>query len=258
MYVSLKTNLIPTLNVNPKCMHPGLKLMIRSIGLSTLLFLFGNFPMLSVGHIAFLYIVRIAHVLPILHIQTNNRLLRHSRIHPILNRPNHRPGIPPKLLRLLRGPRSDSRKSLLDQKAKVKDILDRLREGLWIEETIHRIHLRILLDKLFFLLLDRTLIIIPLGYLGFVLLRLLHGHLAFLPRPFAQCFANDLNMLLHRAQFIPVALLLFPSLIHIFRLFLLFVPAFYLCLLFAAFGHFAYFRGVFCIEGSIEEGHVTG
>ena len=65
---------------------------------------------------------------PYLHIQTDNRLLRHSRIHPILNWPNHRPGITPKLLRLLRCPRSNPRKSLLDQKAKVKDILDRLRE----------------------------------------------------------------------------------------------------------------------------------
>mmetsp|Transcript_1591 Transcript_1591/g.3035 ORF Transcript_1591/g.3035 Transcript_1591/m.3035 type:complete len:211 (-) Transcript_1591:827-1459(-) len=209
------------------------------------------------GHITFLDIVRLAHVLPILHVQANNRLLRRPHI-MIFIRPNRWPRLPPILLHVFRAPCLNTRLALLEQKAEVENIFNSLGETVGVEETIHSIDLGILVHKRLLPLLDHLFIVNLLRQLRFIFIGTFHSRLTLHFHPLPQCLLNDANMFFDRAQFVPVALLLLSSLIHIVRLFLLFVLAFFLCLLFAAFGHFAFLGGVFCIEGSIEEGHVTG
>mmetsp|Transcript_22318 Transcript_22318/g.38303 ORF Transcript_22318/g.38303 Transcript_22318/m.38303 type:complete len:243 (-) Transcript_22318:124-852(-) len=209
-------------------------------------------------HVTLLDIVRFAHIPPILHVQANNRLpiILHLRI--ILHRPDMRPRLTPVLLRLLQTPALYPRIPLLDQKAVMKHILHRLRKRLGIEETVHRIHLGILLDEFLRPLPHLLLVLDGLGKLGFVLLGLVDGPFAQLPRSIVEGFANDLDVLLHRAQFVSVALLLLSVLVDVLRLFLLLVVALRLLLLLAPLGLFAFFGGVFGIEGTVEEGDVCG
>mmetsp|Transcript_35133 Transcript_35133/g.74940 ORF Transcript_35133/g.74940 Transcript_35133/m.74940 type:complete len:409 (+) Transcript_35133:554-1780(+) len=202
----------------------------------------------------FLDMVRLAHVPPILHIQADYCLPRRPHVH-IFRIPYDRPRLPSVLLCLFRSPRLDPRLAVFDEEAEVKDILHRLREGLWVEKTINSIHLRILVDKLLLLFLDLTFIVDLLRYLGFVFLCPRHGRLLLLFRPFSQRVLYDVDMFLNRAQFVTITLFLLSSLIHVFRVFLFFIRALllFLRLALASLRLFTFLGRILCIEGSIKE-----
>mmetsp|Transcript_36700 Transcript_36700/g.77440 ORF Transcript_36700/g.77440 Transcript_36700/m.77440 type:complete len:228 (-) Transcript_36700:604-1287(-) len=212
----------------------------------------------SMRYITFLYTVCSAHISPILHVQANNCLFRFRPFFLIFNRLDRRPWLTSKLFRFFCGPCFDTCIPTLHHEAEVEDIFDRLCEGIWIEEAIHRIHLGILVDKIPRLLLYQFLIVQILRQLRFIFTRPFYCILFIISSSTVQCFANDLDVLLHRAQFISITALLFSSLVHVFRLFLLCVLA--LCLLlrllFVPFWLFAVLWRIFSIERAVEKGDI--
>lgn len=174
-----------------------------SIRFSLFLFLLESyFPMLSMGHIAFLYAVRFAHVLPVLHIQSNNCLFGCPHV-MVVHGSNCGSWLPPKLLDIIRTPCLDARLPLLDQKAEMKHIFDRLSEALGVEQHVDCVDGRVFNNKLFRLLLHNALVPDLLRQLGLIVLCLLNGRRVPYCRPLSQRLFNDADMSFDRTQFIP-------------------------------------------------------
>lgn len=97
---------------------------------------------LAVGNVTLGNLERLAHIAPIPHVQGHDGLLGDG-ILTLLGGvgTNNGTGNAAELLGLLLGPDGNARRSLLDEEAKVEDVLHGLREGLGIEQVLNSINL---------------------------------------------------------------------------------------------------------------------
>mmetsp|Transcript_1416 Transcript_1416/g.3578 ORF Transcript_1416/g.3578 Transcript_1416/m.3578 type:complete len:465 (-) Transcript_1416:31-1425(-) len=228
-----------------------------AIGLPCPLLLLRDLPIHAMGHIALLHPVRLAHIPPIPHVQTDNRLSRRGHHIPLPHRPQcrARSAFQSELLRSINTPGTYPRPPLLDQKAKVEYVLDRLREALGIEEAVHCVDLRALPHELFFLPEEDGGIVLPTFF--FVVGHARHRRFPLILRAFLQRVSDDANVPLDRAQLVAVALLL-TGLIDVLRLLLLSHFLLHLRALATLRRLLAFLGHVLGVEGTVEEVRVGG
>ena len=204
---------------------------------------------LAVGNVTLGNLERLAHIAPIPHVQSHDGLLGDG-ILTLLGGvgTNDGTGNAAELLGLLLGPDGNARRSLLDEEAKVEDVLHGLREGLGIEQMLDSIDLISL--RLELLLLAPLL----LGVQGVLLLleglvRLGVGLVALL----VQDLVDDGHIPLDGGKLVGIGLLLL--LVQLLGLFLLFVG---LLLDDTPLALLALLGDVHDVDGAVEEGDTGG
>ena len=205
---------------------------------------------LAVGNVTLSDLEGLAHVAPISHVESNNGLLGDGILTLLLGTvsPNDGTGNAAKLLGILLGPDFNARRSLLDEEAKVEDVLHGLREGLGIEQVLNSINLVSL--RLELLLLAPLL----LGVQGVLLLleglvRLGVGLVALL----VQDLVDDGHVPLDGGKLVGIGLLLL--LVQLLGLLLLFVG---LLLDDTPLALLALLGDVHDVDGAVEEGDTGG
>ena len=204
---------------------------------------------LAVGNVTLGNLERLAHIAPIPHVQGHDGLLGDG-ILTLLGGvgTNNGTGNAAELLGLLLGPDGNARRSLLDEEAKVEDVLHGLREGLGIEQVLDRINLISL--RLELLLLALLLLRIQ-GILLLLegLVRLGVGLVALL----VQDLVDDGHIPLDGGKLVGIGLLLL--LVQLLGLLLLFVG---LLLDDTPLALLALLGDVHDVDGAVEEGDTGG